>query len=107
MPITEGDVQTRLRALVDPNTGKDFITAKALKKVRVEGEAVTVDVQLGYPAKSQHETLKRLIVDALGSLPGVGRVGVNLSQKITSHGVQRGVKLIPAVKNIIAIASGK
>ena len=30
-----------------------------------------------------------------------------MTQKITSHAVQRGVKLIPGVKNIIAIASGK
>jgi len=107
MAITDGDVQARFRALVDPNTGKDFVSGKALKKVRIEGNDVSVDVQLGYPAKSQHETLRRLIVDALTSLPGVGRVDVNLSQKISSHGVQRGVKLIPAVKNIIAVASGK
>jgi len=37
----------------------------------------------------------------------VGRVTVNLSQKITSHAVQRGVKLVPGVKNIVAVASGK
>ena len=30
-----------------------------------------------------------------------------MTQKITSHAVQRGVKLIPGVKNIIAVASGK
>src|SRR6266545_54039 len=107
MAINEADVQTRLRTLVDPNTGKDFVSGKAVKKVRIDGNDVSVDVQLGYPAKSQHATLKRLIVDALTSLTGVGRVDVNLSQKISSHGVQRGVKLIPAVKNIIAVASGK
>ena len=31
----------------------------------------------------------------------------NVSFKIVSHSVQRGVKLIPNVKNIIAVASGK
>ncbi len=107
MAITDGDVQARLRALVDPNTGKDFVSGKALRKVHVDGADVSVDVQLGYPAKSQHEILKRLITGALASLPGVGRISVNLTQKITSHGVQRGVKLVPGVKNIIAVASGK
>src|SRR4030095_9728243 len=107
MAITEADVQTRLRTLTDPVTGKDFVSGKAVKQVRVDGGDVVVDIQLGYPAKTQHGALRKLIVDAIAALPGAGRVTVNLSQKVTSHSVQRGVKLVPGVKNIIAIASGK
>jgi len=107
MAITEADIQSRLRALTDPNTGKDFVSGKAVKKVRVDGADVTVDIQLGYPAKSQHESLRKLIQQDLGALPGVGRVTVNLAQRITSHSAQRGVKLVPGIKNIIAVASGK
>ena len=43
----------------------------------------------------------------LATLPGVGRVSVNIAHKIVSHAVQRGVKLVAGVKNIIAVASGK
>jgi ATP-binding protein involved in chromosome partitioning len=107
MAITEADVQARLRALIDPNTGKDFVSGKAVRKVAVDGADIAVDIQIGYPAKSQHEMLKKLIGDDLRALPGAARVAVNLTQKVTSHEVQRGVKLIPGVKNIIAIASGK
>src|SRR5512144_2103633 len=107
MAITEADVQKSLRELTDPNTGKDFVSGKAVRKIRIDGGDIAVDIQLGYPARTQHETISKLIRDHLAQLPGVGRVDVNLSQKITSHGVQRGVKLIPAVKNIIAVASGK
>ena len=107
MAITEADVQTRLRALIDPNTGKDFVTGKAVKKIQVGAGDVVVDIQLGYPAKTQHGYLRKMITDDVGQLPGVPRVTVNMSQKITSHSVQRGVKLIPGVKNIIAVASGK
>jgi len=107
MAITEAAVTARLSALVDPNTGKSFVAGKAVKKIAVAGAAVTVDLQLGYPAKSQHEVLRKLVADDLAALPGVGRVVVNVTQKITSHAVQRGVKLVPGVKNIIAVASGK
>ena len=107
MAITEADVQTRLRALTDPNTSRDFVTGKSVKAIRIDGTDVAIDVQLGYPAKTQHEILKKLIVDAVAALPGAGRVSVNMTQKITSHSVQRGVKLVPGVKNIIAVASGK
>ena len=37
MAITEADVQTRLHALIDPNTGKDFVTGKAVKKIHIDG----------------------------------------------------------------------
>jgi ATP-binding protein involved in chromosome partitioning len=107
MAIHEADVQGRLRALIDPNTGRDFVGGKAVKKIAIDGGAITVDLQLGYPARTQYESLRRMIADDLAALPGAGRVTVNIAQKITSHAVQRGVKLIPGVKNIIAIASGK
>ncbi|NDP42349.1 MAG: iron-sulfur cluster carrier protein ApbC [Aromatoleum sp.] len=107
MAITEADVQARLSALTDPNTGRDFVSGKAVKKVAVSGSDLTVDLQLGYPAKSQHEILRKLVAQDLSSLPGAGKVTVNVTQKITSHAVQRGVKLVAGVKNIIAVASGK
>ena len=107
MAITEADIQARLRTLTDPITGKDFVSGKAVKQVRIDGADAVVDIQLGYPAKTQHDAQRKLIVDALAALPGAGRVTVNISQKVTSHSVQRGVKLIPGIKNIIAIASGK
>ena len=79
MTITEADIQTRLRALVDPNTGKDFVTGKAIKKIRVDGANIDVDVQLAYPAKTQHEVLRKLIAEAVAAIPGAGRVGVNMA----------------------------
>ena len=107
MPIAEADVQTRLKGLTDPNTGRDFVSGKAVKKVSVSGADVVVDVVLGYPSKSQHDSIRRLVADAVAAIPGAGRVTVNVGQKITSHAVQRGVKLVPGVKNIVAVASGK
>src|SRR5688500_8219023 len=103
MAITEADVQARLRELIDPNTGKSFVTGKAVKKIHVDGAEINVDIQLAYPAQSQHEALKKLIARELAALPGAGRINVNMTQKVTTHSVQRGVKLIPGVKNIIAI----
>jgi len=107
MPITEADVQASLHALVDPNTGRDFVAAKAVRKVTVDASNVSVDLLLSYPARSQHEALRRLVQAKLAAMPGVGKVTVNISHKIASHAVQRGVKLVPGVKNIIAVASGK
>ena len=107
MPITEADAQASLRTLLDPNTGRDFVSTKSIRKIAVDGNDVAVDVLLAYPAKSQHEILRKLVHNQIAALPGVGKVTVTISQKVASHSVQRGVKLVPGVKNVIAIASGK
>ena len=107
MAITEQQVQDALRQLIDPNTKTDYVTAKSVRSVKIDGDNVVVEVLLGYPAKSQLEPIRKEITAKLKSLPGIGNVGVNVGMKIVSHAVQRGVKLIPGVKNIIAVASGK
>ena len=107
MAISETDVQASLRALNDPNTGRDFVSGKSVRKVQIDGNNVAVDLMLAYPARSQHEALRKLVAQQLATLPGAGKIAVNISHKVASHAVQRGVKLIPGVKNIIAVASGK
>ena len=107
MAISELQVQTALKEVVDPNTHKDFVTTKSVRNLKIEGDDVSLDIVLGYPAKSQVGAIKEAVESKLKGLPGVGNVSANVSFKITSHGVQRGVKLIPGVKNIIAVASGK
>src|SRR3982751_4194942 len=107
MAVTETQVLDALKELTDPNTRKDYVTTKSARNVKVEGDKVSVDILLGYPAKSQIEPVRREIAAKLKSLPGVGSVNVNVTMKILSHAVQRGVKLIPGVKNIVAVASGK
>jgi ATP-binding protein involved in chromosome partitioning len=107
MAITEQQVQDALRQLIDPNTKKDYVTTKSVRSVKVDGDNVVVEVMLGYPAKSQLEPIRKEITARLRSLPGIGNVSVNVGMKIVSHAVQRGVKLVPGVKNIIAVASGK
>jgi ATP-binding protein involved in chromosome partitioning len=105
--IGEAQVRELLGSIIDPTTGKDYLAGKAVKNVVVSGDAVTVDVVLGYPAKSVLERVRGQLEDALRSLPGVGRVSVSIDWKIVPHAVQGGVKLIPGVRNIVAVASGK
>ncbi len=107
MSLTADQVNQALARIVDSNTGKDLVAGKAARNVRVEGTDVSVDVELGYPARSQIEPIRRQVIAALRELPGVGNVSANVYQKIIAHSVQQGVKLLPGVKNIIAVASGK
>ena len=107
MAVTEQQVQEALKRLIDPNTRKDYVTTKSVRSIKVDGDKVAVEILLGYPAKSQLEPIKQDVTKALKALPGVAGVSVNMQIKIISHAVQRGVKLVPGIKNIIAVASGK
>ena len=107
MAITEQQVQAALKELIDPNTGKDYVTGKEARNIKVESDTVTLDILLGYPAKTQIEKIRGEVTAKLMAIPGVGKVFANVSSKIVPHAVQRGLKLVPGVKNIIAVASGK
>ncbi len=104
---TQEQLLAALQAVIDPNTGKDFVSSTALKNLSVEGAEVSFDVELGYPAKSQIPDLRRALITAAKGVAGVQNVSVNMSVKVESHSVQRGVQLLPNVKNIVAVASGK
>jgi len=105
--ISEAQLQPLLQAVVDPETGRTLGAARAIRSVKVSGSDVDVDVELGYPAASRHATLAAALEAAARSVPGVGNVGVTITTKVVAHAVQRGVQLLPGVKNIIAVASGK
>ena len=107
MPVTEQMLMDALKSVIDPNTGRDFVSAKAIKNVSLTAGEVAFDVELGYPAKSQIAGFRQALIAAAKSVPGVGNVSVNVSSKIVSHSVQRGVQLLPKVKNIVGVASGK
>ena len=107
MSVTVEAVQGALKGLLDPNTKIDFVTAKNVKNLKVVDGEVSLDIVLGYPAKSQLDSIRKLVINAVRELSGVKNVSVKVSSQIVSHAVQRGVKLLPGVKNIIAIASGK
>lgn len=105
--ITEKIILATLAQVLNPQTQRDFVTGKSIKNIRISGGDVALDVVLNYPAKSQLDSIKEIIVTALQNIPGVGRISVSVASAVVAHAVQRGVKLIPGVKNIIAVASGK
>jgi ATP-binding protein involved in chromosome partitioning len=107
MSLSEPSITDAIKTVIDPNTGKDFVSTRQLKNLRIDAGDVAFDIELGYPAKSQIAVLRKLLIAAVRTVPGVNNVSANLATKIVPHAVQRGVQLLPNVKNIVAVASGK
>jgi ATP-binding protein involved in chromosome partitioning len=105
--VTRADVEATLKGYVDPYLEKDLITAKSIRQIQVDNGRVTIDVELGFPAADYHDTLATAIRQQLATLAGVNELNVRVASKVISHEVQRGLKPLPGIKNVIAVASGK
>lgn len=105
--ISQQQVETALKEYIDPYLQKDLVSAKAIKDIKIEGDTLTLEVILGFPSQGYNETLAKQLRAKVETLPGVAHVHVNITHKIVSHAVQKGVNPLKGVKNIIAVASGK
>ncbi|BFO57079.1 MULTISPECIES: iron-sulfur cluster carrier protein ApbC [Comamonadaceae] len=107
MAVTEQALLAALASVRDPHTGKDFVSTRALRDLRIDGGAVSFTVELGYPARSLEAALAGELEAAARTVAGVERVSATIATRIVAHAVQRGVQVLPQVRNIIAVASGK
>ena len=107
MAVTEQDITLALQTVPDPLTGQDFVAAKAIKNISIQDGVVSFDLVLGYPAKSLWDSYKQQLEKVVSQVPGVSSVKVTVSSQVVAHAAQPGVTLLPQVKNIIAVASGK
>ncbi|MGA1063309.1 MAG: iron-sulfur cluster carrier protein ApbC [Burkholderiaceae bacterium] len=107
MSMTNEIILQALRSTVVPDLETDLVSAGMVKNLQIQDADVSLDVVFGFPAKSQFDSIRKGVISALKQVGGVGNVSVSVSSKVQTHAVQRGVKLIPNVKNIIAVASGK
>jgi ATP-binding protein involved in chromosome partitioning len=105
--ITREQVEQSLKSIIDPNIGKDLVVTKSIKSITIDGDKVTVAIELGYPAKSMRETFSQQVTAAVSALDGVASVEVSVDWKITAHSVQKSLKPLDNIKNVIAVASGK
>jgi len=105
--VSRSDVEAAIQGYVDPYLEKDLLAAKSIKDIRIAGDRVEVEVQLGFPARGYHDTLVAALKQRIEALAGVNTAFIQVDTRIIAHEVQKGLQPLPNVKNIIAVASGK
>ena len=106
MSVALVDVRAVLNQVIDPVAGVTLGSAVKDSQIQIVDGRVSIQVVLGYPAASRAEALRQALVQALKDA-GVAQAEVSISTKVVAHAVQPGVALVPGVRNIIAVASGK
>lgn len=105
--LSTSAIEAQLSTIQDRYLEKDIVSSKALKNIEVDGDKVSVRIELGYPAGSYRNELKQVVETALSRMDQVAQVEVTVEQKVAAHAVQKSLKRIEGIKNIIAVASGK
>lgn len=105
--VDRAQVEAVLQTIIDPHVEMSLVAAKSVKQITIQDDMVTVEIVLGYPANQYKPVLAQLIQDKLRTDLGLSAVQVDISWKIVAHVVQKGLKPIHNIKNIIAVASGK
>ncbi len=106
-PSTESNVSKFLKSLELPGLGRTIGDVAQKADVEVGEKSVKATIELGFPAATRHAEYSKVIAAALRDETGVDEVDVELSTKVVAHGVQRNLKPMEGVRNIIAVASGK
>ena len=105
--LSKESIEAAIKGYTEPHLGRDLVTSKSIKSIDIEGDQVKVQVTLGFPAAGAKDAIAEAVRERVASVPGVGLVQVDVNWEIKSHSVQKSLKPIDNVKNIIAVASGK
>ncbi len=103
----KSDIETILSKIVDPHSQTNLMESKSVQGLGIAEGCVSIDVRLGYPALSFEEGFAKTIQSAIEQHPDVTKAVVSVSSRIVPHKVQKQLKPLQQIKNIIAIASGK
>jgi ATP-binding protein involved in chromosome partitioning len=100
-------IETKLAEYIDPYLKQDLLTAKIVKNLKIDEKAVMISLVFGYPLAGIEQQLTNTLQALLKPIVSDREIKIQISVQIESHIGQKGMKGLPQVKNIIAVASGK
>ncbi len=107
MALSQEQVLNALKVVIDPDLQKDIVTLGFVKSLQIEDRKVSFTLELTTPACPVKEELKAQSQEAIMSLGGIDQVDVELSSSVRASVGASGTNLIPTIKNVVCIASGK
>jgi ATP-binding protein involved in chromosome partitioning len=106
-PAADSALRDKLSTYADPYLAQTLGEAKAVVSVSAGDDLVSVELVLGFPCADYTAELQVALEKHLQPLMGDARLALTLKSQITAHAVQRTLKPLANVKNVVAVASGK
>jgi len=105
--VTASAIRAKLSAYLDPYLSQTLGEAKAIGAVTLSGERVAIELIFGFPVADYAAELLPALQDHLRAELGGAAISLSLKANITAHAVQKTLKPLATVKNVVAVASGK
>ncbi len=106
--VTESDVLSALRPIVDPDFNKSIVELGFIKQLRIEGGNVAFAIELTTPACPVKAEFEKAARERVLALEGVTAVDVTMTANTRGRDIGSGsADVLPGVRNPIAVASGK
>jgi ATP-binding protein involved in chromosome partitioning len=105
--VTASAIRAKLDSYTDPYLDQTLSQAKAIVNVSAEPDRFTVELKFGFPVADYADELLQALQRYLEPELGGARINLILKSEITAHAVQKTLKPLGNVKNVIAVASGK
>jgi ATP-binding protein involved in chromosome partitioning len=105
MKYTREDIIKALSTVNDPDLQKDLVTLGMIKDVEVDSKAISFTVVLTTPACPLKEKIRKDCEDAVRKIAGDAVINTKMTSSVTT--MRENAPLLPLVRNIVAVASGK
>ena len=99
--VTQETIEEAIKSYIEPHMEKDLVSGKCVKNISIDGDKVKVDVVMGFPVKSVQGEIGAAVKSAVEAVDGVASCDVGVSVNVVAHSVQKSLKPIDNVKNII------
>jgi len=103
----QDQILTALKAVQDPDLHRDIVSLGFVKDVKVCDGLVGFTIELTTPACPVREQMKEQAHRAVMAIPGVKQVDIKMTSQVRASKSDQKDKLVPLVKNIVPVASGK
>jgi ATP-binding protein involved in chromosome partitioning len=107
MPIAEASVLEALKAVRDPDLHRDIVSLGFVKNLKIDGGRVAFVIELTTPACPVKDQMRDQARAAVGALPGVTAVDVEMTARVRAAAPEAGRAAVPGVKNVFAVGAGK
>jgi ATP-binding protein involved in chromosome partitioning len=108
LPVHETAVLEALKAVRDPDLGRDIVSLRFVKNMAIDGGRVRFTIELTTPACPVKDQMREQARAAVLQVPGVSDVEVEMTASVRSAGIPDGTRVaVPGAKNVIAVGAGK
>ena len=104
--LSEGAIFDVLRTVQEPELGRDIVTLNMVKDLAIEGDSVSLTIELTTPACPLKDEIERNTRAALAGI-GAGQIEITWGSMVRRAAPRQGEQMLKDVKNVIAVASGK